>query len=233
VAGHRGIIGAAALAALLGLAAPAVAQGTGTSSSTGRTVKPPAPKLPIGYRALFTFDTSIMTAKQSFEAVTGSTAVFGYGGVFEVLNVWRTLFVRVGVAQGAASGERAVPVNGGVLLTGIPIDLGLRTIEVGAGWRVHPAGSPKVVFHVGGGLLMTGYSETSPGGDQDVSETFRGYAAQAGLEFVLSNRIVAGVEGQFRTVPNALGDDGLSRVFGETDLGGFVIRAMVGFRVNK
>ena len=40
----------------------------------------------------------------------------------------------------------------------------------------------------------------------------------------------AGVEGQYRSIKDALGEGGVSDVFGETNLGGAVFRVMFGVR---
>jgi hypothetical protein len=42
--------------------------------------------------------------------------------------------------------------------------------------------------------------------------------------------VIAGAEVQYRTVPDALGEGGVSQVFGDTDLGGVTVRVLVGIR---
>ena len=63
-----------------------------------------------------------------------------------------------------------------------------------------------------------------------MNESFTGYAFQGGLDLTLSRMVYAAVEGQYRLVPNALGEDGVSKAFNETDLGGFAFRVMVGVK---
>ena len=211
-------------------------QTTGTSSSTQkRPRKPPAPKLPIGLRAFFIGEGTLVSASDSFKAVTGSAFLAGVGGGAEVLNIWKRLFARVGVTTTATDGVRAFVVDGEVIPTGVTIDIGMRTIEIGAGWRMHFAKRPKLVFYYGGSVLLVKYTEDSQfgAGQDNVDESFRGYSAQAGLEVVLWKWLTAAVEGQYRIVPDAIGAGGVSKDYGETDLGGAAIRGMIGVRFKK
>jgi opacity protein-like surface antigen len=226
------------LAAALAVAAPASAQGTGVSSSTQKkpaaAAKPstPAPKPKMGFRGFFVLDTEMMTASQSFEAITGSSTLIGYGGGGEVVNLWKHLFVRGSFAQASTSGERVIILNGTVIPTGVGIDVGLGTVEVGGGWRFPIRKHPKFTPYAGGGVLFVNYTEDSQfaTNTDNVSESFTGYAFQGGVELALTKLIYASVEGQYRLVPDALGDAGVSKTYSETDLGGFVFRVMVGVK---
>jgi hypothetical protein len=51
-----------------------------------------------------------------------------------------------------------------------------------------------------------------------------------GVEVPVWKWMVAGVEAQYRSVPNAIGDGGVSAEFRETNLGGAVLRVMIGIR---
>lgn len=230
------------LAAALAAAAPAVAQGTGASSSTQKkpaatAAKPkaaPAPKPAMGIRAFFGIDVESMAATQSFKAVTGSSTLFGYGGGVTVTNLVGNLFVRGSFATAAASGERVVMFDTTPVSAGVGIDIGLRTIEVGGGWRLPLRKRPQVTPYVGGGLLLIKYTETSQysSSADNVDESFRGYAVEGGVDFAFGRRLVASVEAQYRMVPDALGVSGVSKTYGEADLGGLAVRALVGFNLT-
>ncbi len=230
------------LAAALAVAVPASAQGTGTSSSTKKPAatqakpavpKPPAPKPKIGYRGFFVLDTEMMTASQSFDAITGSSTLIGYGGGGEVVNLWQHLFVRGSIAVASTNGERAIMLGTTVIPTGVGIDVGLRTIEIGGGWRFPIRKHPQFTPYAGGGVLFVNYTEDSQfsASTDNVNESFTGYAVQGGLDLTLSRWVYAGVEAQYRLVPDALGRGGVSKTFNETDLGGFVFRVMVGVKL--
>ena len=115
-----------AAAVALSIASPVYAQTTGTSSSQKKpsTPKKPAPPLPkpkMNFRAFGTFEVEMMSASDTFKAVTGSSSVIGYGGGGEVLNLWKTLFVRGDIVLSSTSGERAFAIGDEVISTGIPI----------------------------------------------------------------------------------------------------------------
>jgi hypothetical protein len=238
----RLLMSAVILAAATAVAVPASAQGTGSSSSTKRpkpaaqAPKPKTKKPPVGIRAFFVIDAEMMSASQSFKAVTGSSTLVGYGGGGELLNVWRNLFVRGAVSVQPKSGKRAFVVDGVAISTGIGIDIRVRTTEIGAGWRTPFKKHPKYALFYGGGVLFANYTETSQfqtSADPVVNNSFTGYSVQGGLDAQLSKRIYAAVEAQYRGVPNAFDANGVAGAYGETNLGGFAIRAMIGIKLKK
>ena len=224
-------------------AAPALAQGTGTIQGTGVSSsqrkpgsKPKAPRRPIGYRAYFTFDSAMMAARDSFDAVTGSSNMFGYGAGGEILNLWKTLFVRVSWSQSSADGQRPIVFENEVFPTEFPIEIGLRLFELGGGWRIHLSGLPNIVLYGGGGLLMAGYRETNPTltEAENLRESHKGFSGFGGLEFTLSRMLTAGAEVQYRRISTPMAPFGtVFRAFEESDLGGISIRALVGYRFGK
>jgi opacity protein-like surface antigen len=229
------------LAAAMAVAVPAAAQSAGSSSSTQKppaaqakpaAAKPPAPKPKIGYRGFFVLDTEMMTASKSFDAVTGSSTLIGYGGGGEVVNLWQHLFVRGSITVAPSSGQRVIVLGGTVIPTGVGIDVGLRTMEIGGGWRFPIRKHPQFTPYAGGGVLFVNYTEDSQfaTSTDNVNESFTGYAFQGGLDLTLTRWIYADVEAQYRLVPNALGQGGISKTFDETDLGGFAFRVMVGVK---
>jgi opacity protein-like surface antigen len=82
------------------------------------------------------------------------------------------------------------------------------------------------VPYVGGGVGVVLYSESADfaeSGD-DVDESFTSYHVLGGIDFPLWKWLGAGVEGAYRWVPDALGDEGVAGEFDESDLGGFALR---------
>jgi hypothetical protein len=81
---------------------------------------------------------------------------------------------------------------------------------------------------VGGGIGWHRYRETSEFATdaENVSETFTGYHALGGVVYRLGKLFGVAGEGQWSSVPNALGDtaNSASAAFGESDLGGFTAR---------
>lgn len=240
------------LAAVSGLAlclaaSPAFAQATGSSSSQGQPTstqkpappkpqappKPKVPRKPVGFEVFGAFDLERAAASGAFNAVTGSSWLFGFGGGANITNVWRELFIRGGLAFARTSGQRANVVNGIPIETGFPVDIAQRTIEIGGGWRFG-GNNPKAEYYIGGGFIFLGHKETSDFAEpeENVDESLSGFYATAGFHYLFNPRVFLGIEGQWRSVaaPTPLG--GAMAQFGEDNLGGIVARVMIGVRIK-
>ena len=240
------------------------------------------PREPIGFRAFVSFDMVALAAADSFDAALGTSSMTAVGGGGEVLNLWKGLFARVGVSSMSDTGTRLAIVDDDIFDLEIPLDVKIRTIEFGGGWRYvrrarpRPAGAglplppppppakpaapppakpgtqakpgataakpaaparPPIRFaaYGGGGLVRVEYRETSDFSSslENVRESFSGYFVFGGVEVPIWKWIFAGAEAQYRSVPDALGDGGVSEHFGESDLGGTVLRVMIGIRKMK
>jgi hypothetical protein len=239
-------VGVLALAGGLACPAAALAQTqtgdspfTGGLAQAGSTVPPArrrAPQAParkgVGYRLYFATDFTAMLAADTFAAVTGSSTVTAFGGSAEVLRLWRGLFLRGGATYAAPAGERVVVFNNSVVPVGIPLEIRMMPIEAAAGWRIETGRTRAVGTYVGAGLLRLGYRETSAfatTGDE-VDKSFTGYLALVGVDLTMGKRFVVGVEGQYRGVPNAIGQSGVAHAYGETNLGGITARVLIGIR---
>lgn len=222
------------------------------------STRPQKPREPIGFRVYFGYDAVSMTASDSFKATLGTSTLSGYGGGGEILNLWKGLFARVTVASMSDTGTRVVVVDNTIIPLDIPLDVSLRTIEVGAGWRVPirtkpkpparptPPGAkpapparpgaklapPRFAVYGGAGFLNVSYKEesefASPTDNNRAS--FGGYSVFGGFDVLIVKWLFAGVEGQYRGVANAIGESGVSKVYNETDLGGAAFRVLVGIR---
>ena len=172
-----------------------------------------------------------MTAKESFDAVTGTSTLTGLGGGLEAQDVWRGLFVRAAVSRMSTSGERVFVFEDEVFPLGIPIDVTMTPIEAAVGWRFKPLGSRAFVPYVGAGALFLKYKEESEGdGSGDgVNETYNGLALFGGFEVPVWRFLSAGAEVGWRTA-KVKAPGGALEAFGEKDLGGVTVRAMLSFR---
>ena len=204
-----------------------------------QTTKPkpkPVPKLPLGFRAFGAFETTSMAASSTFEAMTGSASVIGFGGGGEILNIWRKVFLRVGFSKGSTDGTRGFVTSEGFISSGVPVEIGVRNVEISAGWRTYLRKQQKIALYFGGGLLLGTISQESefaaPG--ENSSETGKGFVFTGGLEYALTKIIVAGVEGQYRSVGGVLGTEGsVSGGFSDDNAGGAAIRALIGVRFRR
>jgi opacity protein-like surface antigen len=272
-------------AVTLALAAPAAAQITtgGADAIQTQTPKPrppgpaPAPaqarpgppRDPVGFRAYVNFDYVAIAAKDSFDAVLGTSTMTGVGGGGEVLNLWKNVFARVGVWSMSDTGTRVAVVDGEVFDLDIPIEVRMRTLEIAGGWRyahrprprppvpgkpapppppakpapppakpgaapARPASPPPPRFAVygGGGFLNLSYREESQfaGSLENVRDTFTGFVVFGGIDVAVGKWIIAGVEGQYRSISTPASEGGVSQVFGENNLGGAAVRLLIGIR---
>ena len=187
---------------------------------------------PIGFRAYSFSDATSMLAADTFDATLGTTTMTGLGAGFEVLRLWRHLFLRGGISTSSAVGERVLIFERTVIPLGIPMHVRLTPIEIGTGWREDLGRRRAVGVYAGGSLLRMRFRQTSDfaGTDDNVDETSNGLSVFGGVDYTIARWVVVGAEGQYRTVPNALGQDGASKAFGESDLGGLTFRVLFGIR---
>jgi hypothetical protein len=202
--------------ALAGAAAPAAAQSERT----------------IGVRAFGHYEMVSMAASRTFDAVIGTSSLRGAGGGAEAIGIWKGLFVRGAVSQMKDSGQRAFVFGNDIIRVDVPLDVKIRTVELGAGWRVPLGEAERFTVYGGGGVLFLKYDETSnfAAANENVNESFNGAVAFGGAEVAIWKWIVAGVEAQYRSVPDALGAAGISQLVGESDLGGTAVRVLFGVR---
>jgi len=200
----------------------------------GQAAAAPAPPSSVGLHAYAAIDGNTMAASRSFEAVLGSATLPGYGAGVDVTDLWKHLFVRVAVTHATKEGTRAIFTGTEAVSLGIPLTVSMTPIEIGGGWRFVPSRG-RIVPYVGGAAVLLSYKETSQLADpsENVSESFAGYEAFGGAEFGITKWLVASGEAQYRGVPNAIGDAGLSQAFNETNLGGFTVRFTIGIRTGR
>lgn len=187
---------------------------------------------PVGLRGYFTFDTNVMAAKRTFDGVLGAHRFNAPGAGAEIIRIYKGAFVRLAGSRFDATGSRVVVYDNDVASLDIPITLELRHFEFGGGWRFGDRVGARVVPYAGGGLVKLGYRETSDlsGTADNVDTTFNGVNAFGGVDVLVWRWFGAGVEVQYRSFANAIGEGGASKAFGETDLGGTTFRVMVGAR---
>ena len=193
------------------------------------------PKAPsaIGFRAYGIFDADTMAAKDSFEAVLGTSRLTAFGGGVDVTDIWKHVFVRVAATHASKDGSRVFVSGSQVFPLGIPLTVTMTPIEAGGGWRFASKGSG-VTPYVGASFLSVGYTETSKFADaaENTSERFSGQDVFGGVEFG-AKWIAVAAEVQYRRVPNALVAGGVSQDFDENDLGGFTARITFGIRSKR
>ena len=184
----------------------------------GRAKAPPKPA--VGVRAIADVGAVWLTASESFEAVTGSNRRMQYGGGLQVVNLWRGMFAEATVGRSRLTGSRVVYYQGTVYGLGVPTTITFTPAEAGLGWRFGLG--RRLHAYAGAGAARLQYRETSgfSADGENVDESHTGYYACAGLEYSLTKWLHLRGEARFTSVPNAIGRAGVSKDFGDTNLGG-------------
>jgi opacity protein-like surface antigen len=161
-----------------------------------------------------------MAASNSGSALFGSDGGGTFGGAAR-FTFWRGLFVSAGARSFSKDGERVFvsAPNAPVQKLGFPLSMSTTPITVSLGYRFRNGHT--LVPYVSAGAAFTKYKETSSVAgetfDESVSKT--GFAGAVGLE-VGRGLLRFAAEGGWSSVPNAIGKAGVSRVYGEDDIGG-------------
>lgn len=175
------------------------------------------------------FGNANFAAAKSFDAILGTSSGPIVGGGARVGLPWGGLFLDVGAWRFHAEGERAFVFDNEVIGLGIPVDVNVTPIEISAGWRFRIRRLPKLVPYAAGGLTSMRYTETSDFSTpaEDADETFTGYHVLGGAEYKITRWLGVAGEASWTTVPDAIGDSGVSGAFNETDLGGTTLRLKI------
>jgi hypothetical protein len=184
----------------------------------------PPPALEIGGYAMVGLMN--FTAADSFDVILGSPSGPIFGGGARVGLPLGGLFVDVGAWRFRGEGERVFVYEGEEFPLDIPLEITITPLELTAGWQFRFRGAPKFRPYVGGGYTSYGYKETSEFATaaENVDERFGGYHVLGGAEYRAGRWIAFAGEAVWTTVPDAIGESGVSAAFDETDLGGTSVR---------
>jgi hypothetical protein len=166
------------------------------------------------------------TAADSFDATLGSSYGSIFGGGVRVGVPLGGLFVTAGGWHFRDSGQRVFVFNGQNFPLRIPMKVTVTPLEVNGGWRFRLRRAPQVRPYVAAGLSSYRYRETSDfaTASENVEEWFKGYQLAGGVEFPVQEWIGVAWEVNWTTVPDALGESGVSAGFDESNLGGASFR---------
>jgi len=169
------------------------------------------------------------TASESFDAIVGDPSGSIFGGGARIGLPLGGLFVDVGAWRYHAEGERVFVANDQVVELGIPVEITVTPLELSAGWRFRIRQAPKFTPYAGGGFTILKYQETSDfaTGNEDTDDSFNGYHLFGGAEYKILRWLGVAGEASWSTVPDAIGESGVSEAFDETDLGGTTIRVKI------
>lgn len=202
-----------AILAVTALAAPAYAQQRNVNT--------------ISVRGFATLGNITFQAQDSFDAIFDRSSGPIIGGGAQVL-LRRGIFVEVGASRFKQEGERAfVTATGEVFRLGIPLVVTITPLEITGGWRYRKW--PRIVPYGGAGYSVYRYRETSDFADPDenVDERFGGFHFLGGAEYQPLRWLAVGGEVVWASVPDALGNGGVSAAFNEDNLGGTTLRVKI------
>lgn len=171
---------------------------------------------------------TIFTASDSFDAVLGTRSLPTFGGGVDVV-LRDNIFIGVGAWRASKDGERVfVGPDDEVFPLGIPLKVTVTPIELTGGWRFTRL-SQRFVPYVGGGFSSFKYTEDADtdSDDDDVDERFGGFHLLGGVDVRLRSWLGVAGEVVWTSIPDALGEAGVSQAFDETNLGGTSVRVKV------
>jgi hypothetical protein len=176
------------------------------------------------------------TAADSFDVTLGepSGTIFGGGGRIGL--PWRVAFggpfIDVGAWRFSGDGERVFVFEGQEFDLNIPLEVAITAFDVSGGWQFRIPRMLRLRPYVGGGYSSYGYQETSAfaTAGEDVEDRFGGFHLAGGAEYKITRWLGIAGELNWTTIPDAIGESGVSEEFNETDLGGtsFRFRITVG-----
>lgn len=162
-----------------------------------------------------------MAAENSASAVLDSRGGGSFGGAMRY-TFWRGAFVSAGARTFSKEGERVFVATPGspVQKLGFPLKLRLTPMFLAVGYRLRDG--KLVVPYAGIGGALTSYKEESDvaGESFDEEGSEAGFLGFAGVE-VGRGTFRVGAEAGYTTVPDAVGLGGVTKVYGEDDLGGW------------
>jgi hypothetical protein len=165
------------------------------------------------------------TASETYDTLWGETMV--QLGVQAEARFERGWFVALSVDRGEADGELVAPGPGGPIPTGEPTTLTLTPIHLTVGGiarRDRPWS-----FYFGGGPSLLQWEDDNAIAPEDRSDN--GFHAVIGLRRSFARAGVA-AEARWSTIPDALGEGGVSAAFDEDDLGGLALNLVLSFRLG-
>jgi hypothetical protein len=174
-----------------------------------------------------------LTSSKSFEAFAGDSRGGLFGGGAQV-TFGNGIFAQINVERFTKTGSRVFIHEGQVFSLGISSTVTVTPVTFGGGYRY--TGLGRVVPYGGAGYGSYSYREESEFAEsgENVEERFGGYYVSGGAEVTIWDggmiALAAAGEIEYSSVPDALGEGGISQEFAEDDLGGttFRIKFLVG-----
>jgi hypothetical protein len=180
----------------------------------------------VSFRPFFLASAERAAAKQTFEAIFDDSQQQFWGGGVQA--AFRSgLYVEIAASRFEKTGQRAFVSNGQTYHLGIPLTARITPLEFSAGYRFRAG--PRLIPYGGGGVARYAYVETSESAEsgENLDATHVGYLVLGGVEIRAHRWIGVSVDVHYAHVTGILGTAGVSKEFGEDNLGGTAVRVKV------
>jgi hypothetical protein len=198
-------------------------------STAGRQPRPapaPRPRERFVIRGFGEIGVLRLTARESFNAIFDKDSTLIAGGGADA--IWPSgFFGSAEIEWYALEGERAFVLDDQVFRLGIRDEVRVLPISMTFGYKVGRSHVARPYVGAGYGLYMFKEEADFARTGDDVSQNFGGFHVLGGVDLLRQRRISAAVEGRYAWVRDALGEGGVSKEFGESDLGGFTLKVKV------
>jgi hypothetical protein len=218
----------------IGLASPAAGQRPVRQPprpAPRRVLPPLPPEQPISFRPFVMGAESAFAAVETFKAVFGKSYAPFFGGGLQVAFHGK-YYVEVGASRFQQTGQRVFRADGQNFGLRIPLTARITPLEITAGYRFRPRSLPRLRPYMGAGLASYAYEERSDFDEPGEGLTTRhtGLVGVGGVEFRVHKYVGISADGAVAHVTGILGQAGISKEIGESDLGGISarIRLIVG-----
>jgi hypothetical protein len=212
----------------LGLASPAAAQRSAQPPArpAPRRVLPPLPpEPPISFRPFIMGSEEAFAAKETFTAISGKSYAPFFGGGLQVAFHGK-YYVEVGASRFQQTGSRVFRNNGQNFNLGIPLTATITPLEITGGYRFRPRQFRQLRPYIGAGVTSYAYKEVSDFAvsGEDLTTRHAGLVGVGGLEFRVHRYVGISADMELSHVTGILGQQGISKDVGETNLGGISAR---------
>jgi hypothetical protein len=212
----------------LGVLLPRAARAQRPAGPTASVFRP-APRVepdpPISFRPFFFGEEEAFAAVETFKAVFGRSYEPFFGGGLQVVFHGR-YYVEANASRFKKTGQRVFRNNGQNFSLGIPLTATITPVEIVGGYRFKPRQMPRVRPFLAAGVTVYSYKETSDFVDasDNIDTRHAGFAGTGGVEFRLGRWFGLSGDATYTHVTGILGQSGVSKEAGETDLGGLGAR---------
>jgi hypothetical protein len=170
------------------------------------------------------------SARAVFDGAAGGAT---FGGALRFVH-GKGFYAAGGARTWSKDGERVFVANasGPVQRLGFPLRLRLVPVTGTVGYRFRRSRAFVPYVGLGGGVTLFREESEVAGDVQTESRSVGTFLAEGGLEYGKGS-VRFGVEGQYSTAGNAVGVGGISKVYDESDVGGWTVLGKLVYAFGK